>query len=1420
MNEKLKSRLLIPINIEALLVGRTLQGSGWINLKPDFRALRANRILGQQLESKPFESIVPDLYAPGVHLHWALPDGLTHGIKQGDGQIKFPLIPNRWLIVRLWDQGGADKPDFQFKAWILESDTITTDQKATSFPRAKNSGFESVFAGKQFNLDDWKGTVADSLDITPLGYGESAFAAYYPACRSVLGFHDSDLDTLKNTSLTYFIAGWYSASSKDPLYQVQSSAGPGKILDALNSFFQECRWTYTGFADVVKKAKEAEAAEVDLKERRDMAQRIRKILSDLDAQKQAGFAGAATTGEAYASRQKGLVELQSQITQGEAQQATLANEVKALEKNLPSEILCHGVISGILWRSKDTLYDTGVPTGTVKLSCGNTPVEALTALFQGGLLDDDLARLLEAFQFDLLNDLERPAGSDLVEQEIHERAYTPRTRGLRWRLLQPERMHDEADEQKAPPIPGDLSLLLENLNARQRTINALKRDRDSLSSQLYATWYKKVLNDQAQPKKIGAGVLENQITDLEKELDALIARIADLQDQQGRPKGSEWDQLQALIPRFLPGYRLEQLEESRFWKANDPVVLLAGRPFQRSSRHGEDGRYRSDGMLLCRLSRQLITGIKVTIPNAQKQVEFGPADLDQWRQPFLQGKPLPEEIADLLRECLLLTLDEKRANAIARAAYEKNQQPANDTDVKALAGALVKWAANQFRDDSFLPDLTNPSPPEDSAMFALAGDQPDIPSPVGKKQWAKNPWLPLFLQWQAKWTPTYTSVSSALEKWRLNEIGTGFDWEGKPPNNPSQTYTATVLLTATASLSFSDRLRQYNLMQPKPSQPLVALLTAVRFMNILCQSVGGFTENLLTRKGLLELRPPIFDRVRSVDWLSPLTDHVFFPVRAGHLKLEKLRVVDAFGQMFDVNSQALSQIYRPPQLTVPQDQALLRLGPRLSQFARLVMYWPPAGQDGAKAGNGNQIQEPDFNPVCGWVLPNFLDKSLMIYDAQGQGLGSLQAVKTKSWEQGVGGNAPEIEGFHWIGLPGSKSFFFGPPSTEDPDPLGPTANPDLRGFVRGLLSLTTQSGAAFAALLQSMNDAMSVGGGAGSVQNPNLSLLIGRPLALVRARLALELDGSPALAQGWSETAKPQQQRTGHIDSVKFPVRLGDRQKWNDVWVGEDGLIGFFQNRQYNSFFPAFGLKGRDDEYNRYSFVPQISIAGPLDLTLLMDPSRGVCVTSGILPRQLCEFPHDDIASTLENKQIIFYTGPVLSPQAAADKPEIRMPHPSDIYGQWSWTHHPAVEVWREEEITDTQKEPGHFSEAPLEIAEGWLKLITAPLAIRAFTIQGKNPIPRAGEKEPAPSLPAEYQISHGETILLSWAVTGAEDIELFQNGASLFKSHRQPLPTQYSLAVSGDSSFILVATARPDPFSEKTEPRQKETMAINAKIK
>jgi hypothetical protein len=178
----------------------------------------------------------------------------------------------------------------------------------------------------------------------------------------------------------------------------------------------------------------------------------------------------------------------------------------------------------------------------------------------------------------------------------------------------------------------------------------------------------------------------------------------------------------------------------------------------------------------------------------------------------------------------------------------------------------------------------------------------------------------------------------------------------------------------------------------------------------------------------------------------------------------------------------------------------------------------------------------------------------------------------------------------------------------------------------------------------------------------------------------------------------------------------------------------------------------------------------------------------------------------LENKDVIFFTGPVVSPTT-----EVRMPQPSDLYGQWAWTHHPAVQVWRKDPIGDTEKEPSGFPpvntekesggeyDPPLHIVEGWLQLTTAPLTIRRFTVRGQEPV---AEEAPATlpgkeSVPARFTVAVNKPVVLSWTVLGADHMELRMDEQSLFTAHRHPLPTQYQLVITQDTTFTLVATGR-----------------------
>ncbi|MEN6374657.1 MAG: hypothetical protein ABFD75_07750 [Smithella sp.] len=1370
--------LLVPINIEALVVGKSTT-TKWVNLKPDFTKISGKQVLGRQIEKPAFTEPESGLHKPGVHLHWALPDGLTHGTaKEGSDVPDFPLIPNRWLVLRFWDQSESDKPNLISRAWIIESDTITNDTNANLLPILHSEKLKqppqkpedyAVFVGNVYELKNWPGESNEpQVEITAIGYGDPAFAAYYPACKGILGFHDHYIDDIReNTELTYMVVGWYSKPSLDPLWKaLHPPEDPMKKSDdqftSLAGFLEKARWTYPDFQSLQEKQEKAKDSNTDI------------------------------TG--------------------------LANQI-------PTAILCHGLLEGAKWNRHAR---NGVPLGRAfDIAIADTAVDALTALLakESGKEsnDDPLAKLLSIFQYDLIAELEKPGGDSLVEAKIHERSFRPLARGIRWDLLQDDySVTDSTSERSSPPIPGDIRLLLEKLNALQREINCKKRDREFLQSEIYAAWYKKVLN-------VGQQHITEELSTKITRLRVEVCEHTNKIDMLENTSATRQNEIEKNLETFLPGWKLKQFDEPEFRQPNDPVVLLNGDAFRWSSRHGEDDRFRKDGRLLCRLSGKEITCIKVKIPETEQEVAFTPNDIDAkqetddddyWRKPFdvIKGVPADfhQEIVNLLGEALLLTLDSKRAQHIITRVY-KTIDPDNDHSDEA-----GKWAGYLLND--YLKRLwENASNPESEIHLAGTCTDEDtkevlklelvgqFPSPVTKNTWAGNPWLPLFLQWQVGWVPDSTDTQNALQKWELNPKLNDhvFVWKGREPEDDKGkvTYTGTSILTPGVGLHLSERLHQYNLLHE--NQPLRTLQTAINSKNVLCQSLGGFTDQLLMRRNHLELRPfdleqgkddsqfsSIYETVKDIDWLSPMTEGTFLPLRAGRLKLEKLWIIDTFGQFLQLEGQdpvyGLKTI-SPQSLTAADNT--VRLQPRLAQPARLSMQWIPA--------EDKVYKDEDFNPVCGWILPNFLDKSLMIYDAGGYALGALQVVQKKSWSKGAGGVHEELESFHWIDIPGSRDIFFGTSPKEIKNPIPEEANPHLRDFVMGLLPLSEGCGQRFSDLLNSMSEVLAYSSAGDAVRNQNLALLIGKPFALVQASLSLEVDGRPATSP---------EGLTGGIENLRFPLHLGNPRKGKDLWLGDDGLAGFFLDNKYDKFHPVFRLTENGDSYSIYDDSGlQISISTPLKLTLLMDPARGISVTSGILPRTVFPFPYHDLVETMENKQVVFFSGPVLNP---VSNEGIRMPRPSDIYGQWSWTHHPEVMTWGEAAIGDVEQEQNVFPDPPPRIVEGWLKLVTAPLEVRAFTVTGKNPVDKTGEKA-EPSTPPCFQVSADKnTITLSWSVIGAEKIELWmkkkEENIRLFQSQSHPLPAQYTIKADGDTLFTLFAFGRKEVSADEKEPKQK----------
>ena len=212
---------------------------------------RADGVLGNAL-----------VFPPGLHLHWALPDALTTG-QHHDGSMQFPAVPNRWLVRRLDNRGQVQK------SWIVESDflhpcdgtgmptyqrppddghgkpiTAWPGDKPITFPTKRlqlpnhKPGAAFRYMGRSLLLQDWLQRKADDADtylnqdansdykLTALGYGEPAFAAYYPNCYSVFGFCDVDPDLDGGTSYEYQVIGWFHEKDLDPLQAAEFAQLP------------------------------------------------------------------------------------------------------------------------------------------------------------------------------------------------------------------------------------------------------------------------------------------------------------------------------------------------------------------------------------------------------------------------------------------------------------------------------------------------------------------------------------------------------------------------------------------------------------------------------------------------------------------------------------------------------------------------------------------------------------------------------------------------------------------------------------------------------------------------------------------------------------------------------------------------------------------------------------------------------------------------------------------------------------------------------------------------------------------------------------------------------------------------------------------------------------------------------------------
>ncbi|GGX55688.1 hypothetical protein [Streptomyces noursei] len=1201
--------VIVPMTVQALMVNEEVRKRSFARWELNCHLLGVSR----SPEPAPWQSEDPTFISnpenDGVYLQWELPQALRQG--QHDtvtGGMGFPLVPNRWLVVRYHGTGTGRAAD----GWVVESDYLNRrsdhdDSSSYVHPYreqptgTQNSPFRNttVFTriGRKIDLADGAWQEPDQTDpgrkelfLTALGPGFPTYHCFQPYNKNVFSLHDplTGIDTAD--TISYLVLGWYSNPDCDLLAVLQQQGGD------LTAALAGLGWS----------------------------------LPD--------------------STPSGAVSKQS--------------------------LYC-GRVLGITWDGADHNNRPDPDQGNVAVAVGNTSDDAMGALAQqltGSTTETEDAelpegRLLQLCHRHLLPSLDGPDGDTETDQQVHTGWFNHLPGGYIWTITgtgdedtpdsprQHAASHDTAD-------PDDEAKLLADLNTLQDQHDQAVRALAAAQQRLYDLWWMSTL------PKLPPGYRRQDFTAQlnPQQEDSAAAEVQQLQDQitqlrQQIPWGDTPEELAAAIAAYATGHCLpadRQLKRAAlpaFHQANDPVLILT------NIRFGSQAIPLAPASPLpCRLPGDIVTAINVpdgktsTVAPSSPPV---PSHLDN----------LPPQTPALLAEFFLL-------------------DPANATKLAADLG----WT-----DDTQITALTNAM-----ANPAAAPNAGTLPYLIGST-W-QQPWAPLYFEWEVDYYPV------PQDYWEFD--GNQYQWT-KPYTGDKDdriTLGGRQILTPHIQQTLSTALRQYA--QHRPPTTRTALLhfaDQVNDWDLLAQTLNSFGQQLTARDPSGSIRPqgPLRDLIGTQHRFAPDTGPLpnpftgwptpnFQQIRGGQFRFTRLSVIDRFGQSVEIVTDNNYQHCHPKTSTsmTPGDlhvidsnpKCFVQVTPRLPQPARLRF-------DLVNVLNDDQIveQHAGTSPLAAWILPNYLDHALLCYAPDGTGLGEMRVVKTPGQQEAVA----------WNPLPDSPCPTIGDLQTNFPH---------LHSFADQLTD-PAQGPHAFDGLMASIDLALQQIDPSGGYDDTNLGWLIGRPLALARVRLTLELQGAPVRDPSWRYALNP---TDPDFPTYTWPVRLGQDDQLTD------GLIGYFTENTYNQL-NAVRLPANPPPYltpiGTGANLQRAADGQPIHLTLLMDPRAAVHATTDILPATDITLPTRFIEQPLTTMQVAFRMDPLLTTQRP-DTPTppsettetLIAPRPSTRKGTWTWAQYT---------LTGTgDTEQGQWTHATLKPADTTARLESETAQLRAGVLQ------------------------------------------------------------------------------------------------------
>jgi hypothetical protein len=1170
---------------------------------------------------------------PGVHVHWALPDALTRAtLVPNDPATRawFPGVPDLWLVTRL-NPSAAGVKQRSWKAWVVDSRMLTVTLLGSwTLPSNRDAGSIHTFAGMLPSA-----AASDNPGWGIWATAQPSFepnqAAYYPTARQRFGLYD-DLSDLPAGAgnVSYTVIGWYSIPDHDPF----------AMSSARDALLEQWKLTY----DVPSSASGG----------------ITKVVTPVSATPPAPGAwmpwhiSVSQPQELSAAATEAAKLNAARFGTAEAGLGQLRNmqanfQVVGIHVNpgiyhippAPSAIVCHGSVMDVSLASggqQPAISDSQVHlypsvkramATIVAAEADGQSIDFVEMLLQdldaqkgsaAGVIDMPGAAQALAFQ--------SVPGQPLFYAQLDIFAPALKMPNLSAFALDAQApAANRASTGFWPAMPGrsasNISLVNQIPNLMGSVVHLPPPKPAPLTDADYADWISQVQSTLAAAVAAAAAAGTT--------IDPRFVRVRDYRSKAqpatlgrasdgGGPAGAGWwldtqdpDVLKEMLRSngdasiHLPDVNnLYQLPGPRWYRPWSPVIVL--NQADRSYRFGYDGRYdpSGNGYLICRQSGETLYSIAVG-----NSTVYAP-DLLANARAFAAIPGLPAETTALIEESLLMDTQSSES----MAAAQTHVGPASMTAVQFHAAVQGMYLARDFTLNL-------------SQIDGLAAVQSNgvSPSPIAITPWL-DPFDPLFLD------ANYSHPHSSLETdWQLAEDQVEMSPSDAAALNPPagqveviderSSVTATIANNLDSALVTRRTLNAQGLLMRAQNPPKgITDQTFSRSMNVLSAPLTRFDSTLFARN---------------------------YRQRTGALRLNKLDLIDVFGIARSWNSGIADPASSDGG---PQLSWWTELSPRLPYWARLMFRLQSAEDVNTEA---SRIAPP----ICGFLLPDFLEHAMEVYDANSQPIGRLSSDPPQLGSQAAVTLNVTFEVYPWV----AEALGMTPAS----DPLTAIANPTLRSFVAGVAAqkLDVPAGQSPAnwnetgltALLRVVDTVRGTLDPAANTPDRRVQL-IGEPLVVMVGRLWLEAanpDDTGVLTQG--PTLLPDNPALPTLD-----VRIGDISRPDDAVMGcfipgdtpaqshfapvsQDAADHAVLNGLTEDIPQVFasGVPVTHPFIQGQTNVFQAPYGGHTDVIMLSDVRGGLYATPGPLPRKKIAVPTELLANAAAAIEPVFNIGPVLA---------------------------------------------------------------------------------------------------------------------------------------------------------------------------------